>query len=270
MQYLEQGSSVDIMMGPFLDETNGKTPETALTISQADIRLSKNGASFAQSADSGGASHEENGWYSLTLHVTDVNTVGRLIVAIHESGALPVWREFMVVPSNVFDSIIGGTDYLQVDAIQIEGSDATDQINAACDTALTDYDAVVPADLSTLATASALATVDGNVDAILADTGTDGVKIATNAISSNQIAVAGANKIADHTIRRSFQNACDSSDGDAKNFRSLLGMIAKFVNKISISGTTLTIYEDDDSTSLGTQTITTDTDADPITAFDTD
>lgn len=97
------------------------------------------------------------------------------------------------------------------------------------------------------------------VDAILADTGTGGVVLSA----------AQMNKVADHVIRRGFENACDSADGDAKSFRSLLGAIAKLVNKVSISGTTLTITEDDDTTSLGTQTLTTDASAEPITAADT-
>jgi len=49
----------------------------------------------------------------------------------------------------------------KVDAGKIEGSDATDQINAACDTAISD---------ASLATAAALATVDTVVDAIKAVT----------------------------------------------------------------------------------------------------
>lgn len=77
------------------------------------------------------------------------------------------------------------------------------------------------------------------------------------------------NLLADYVIRRSFQSACDSADGDTKVFRSLLGAIAKLVNKVAASGATLTVYEDDDTTSLGTQTITTDSGADPITALDT-
>ena len=201
MQLIEQSTSITIRIGPFLDEDDGKTAETGLTISQADIRLSKNGGAFAQSNDSGGATHDENGWYYLTLDATDTATLGRLMVAIHESGALPVWREFMVVPSNVWDSLVGGTDNLNVEI--------------------------------------------------------------------NTVAASAANKIADHTIRRTFQNACDSSDGDTKTGRSLLGAIAKLVNKIAASGGTLTVYEDDDTTSLFTQTITTDSGADPITTLDT-
>lgn len=79
-----------------------------------------------------------------------------------------------------------------------------------------------------------------------------------------------ADKIADHTIRRSFANVAASSDGDVKSFRSLLGAIAKLVNRITAAGSTLTIYEADDTTALGAQTITTDSGADPITTLDTD
>jgi len=249
MQELRQSTSITIRIGPFLDEDDGKTAETGLTIAQANIRLSKNGGDFAQSNDSGGATHDENGWWYLTLDATDTNTLGRLDVAIHVTGALPVWREYMVTTQNYWDSKYS-TDYLQVDAVQIEGGDATDAINAACDTAISD---------ASLATATNLQTVDDNVDAILADTGTDGVVLST----------ATKNSIADHTIRRSFQNACDSSDGDTKSFRSLLGAIAKQVNKVAASGGTLTVYEDDDTTSLGTQAITTDSGADPIITLDT-
>lgn len=89
-----------------------------------------------------------------------------------------------------------------------------------------------------------------------------------NAFTDGTLA-AFLNKIADHVIRRAFQNACDSSDGDTKTGRSLLGAIAKLVNKVMSSGGTLTIYEDDDITSLFTQAITTNASADPITELDT-
>ena len=209
--YLKQSTAAEIALGPFLDDTDGKTAETGLSIAQADVRLKKNNGNWGQKNQSSSATHEENGWYEVPLDTTDTNTLGILVVSVSKSGALPVWREFMVVPANVYDSMVGGSDNLQVDAVQIEGSDATDQINAACDTALADYDAPTKAEmdartlasadyatasalttvdsvadgikavtdnlpdagaLTSLATASALATVDSNVDAILVDTGT--------------------------------------------------------------------------------------------------
>jgi len=157
MQWLKQSTAAIVRIGPFVDDTDGKTAETGLTISQADIRLSKNGGNFAQTADSGGATHDENGWYLITLHTDDTDTLGRLDIAISETGALPVWREYMVLPAVVYNSLVAGSDYLQVDAVQVEGSDATDQINAQCDTAISD---------ASLATAAAVSTVDTVVDAI--------------------------------------------------------------------------------------------------------
>lgn len=93
--------------------------------------------------------------------------------------------------------------------------------------------------------------------------------IATDAIGAAEIAAAGANKIADHVLRRNYANVRTSSDGDTLAFRSLLGGDAKLVNKWSIAGSTLTVYHDDDTTVFGTQAITGTPGADPITALDT-
>lgn len=45
--YLKQSTAATIKVGPFLDSTDGDTAETGLTISQADVRLSKNGGNMA-------------------------------------------------------------------------------------------------------------------------------------------------------------------------------------------------------------------------------
>jgi len=103
----------------------------------------------------------------------------------------------------------------------------------------------------------------------IADNAIDAGAIATDAITSAEIAASGANKIADHILRRTVQNALDSADGDTKAFRSMIGAVCKLVDRIVASGGTLTIYEDDDTTPLGTQAITTDSGADPITELDT-
>lgn len=134
MIYLKQSTSKTLRFGPFLDDSDGKTAETALTISQADIRLSKNGGAFAQSNDGSGATHDENGWYSLQLNATDTNTLGPLSVAIAESGALPVWREFMIVSANIYDSLFNDSDKLQVDVEEVDGdAPAAANLNSACD-----------------------------------------------------------------------------------------------------------------------------------------
>ena len=111
--FLKQSTAATIILGPFVDETDGKTAETSLTIAQADVRLSKNAGAFAQKNDSGSCTHMELGHYSCGLNTTDTNTLGRLRVAVHESGALPVWLDFHILPANVYDSLLS-TDKLQV------------------------------------------------------------------------------------------------------------------------------------------------------------
>lgn len=51
--------------------------------------------------------------------------------------------------------------------------------------------------------------------------------------------------------------------------RTLLGAIAKLVNKVAIAAGVLTVYKTDDATSLFTQAVTTDAAADPIISVDT-
>jgi len=167
--WLKQNTaSQEILLGPFLDDTDGKTAETGLTIANTDIQLFKDGSTAEVNKNSGGATHISNGRYYAVLDATDTNTLGKLEVNVFVSGALPVRREFIVLPANAYDSLVSGTDYLQADAMQIEGADATDQINAACDVAIND---------ASLATSAALATAQADLDTL---TGTDGVTLATS------------------------------------------------------------------------------------------
>ncbi len=117
MQILRQSTAFTFRIGPFVDSTDGVTAETGLTISQADIQISKAGGAFAQTSDaSPTTTHDTDGWYQCPLTATDTNTLGTLDVQVTESGALPVWRHFMVVPANVYDSLVAGSDALQVHA----------------------------------------------------------------------------------------------------------------------------------------------------------
>jgi hypothetical protein len=105
MLYLKQSTAVTVKIGPFLDEDDGNAAETALTIAQADVRLSKNGGDLAQKNESTSCTHDEIGIYGCPLDTTDTGTLGRLQLFVHETGALPVYHEFMVVTSNIFDSL---------------------------------------------------------------------------------------------------------------------------------------------------------------------
>jgi len=91
----------------------------------------------------------------------------------------------------------------------------------------------------------------------------------TDAIAAASIAAAAGSKIADIVLRRTAANARASSDGDAANFRTLLGATSKLVNKVAMNGANLEIFQENDTTVYGTQAATTDSAAAPITALDT-
>jgi len=111
--FLEQSATVTLQIGPFVDDADGNTVEGALTIAQADVRLSKNGGNIAQKNNATSCTHDELGMYTCPLSTTDTNTLGILTLVVHEAGALHVRHDYMVVTTQVFDSLFG-TDRLQV------------------------------------------------------------------------------------------------------------------------------------------------------------
>ncbi len=75
-------------------------------------------------------------------------------------------------------------------------------------------------------------------------------------------------KIADTVLRRPFGTARTSATGDTVTARSLLGMMARFVNKWEVVAGDLVIYLENDSTPFVTIPLTSDDAAEPIIAMD--
>jgi hypothetical protein len=139
MLFLRQSTaSQSVVIGPFVDSTDGNTAETALTVDAADIRLSKNGANIV-GKNSGGGTHDELGYYTITLDATDTDTVGRLQLMVHETGALPVYHEFQVLEEATFDmmfasSALGYIANAPVNVAQVSGdTTAADNLETAYD-----------------------------------------------------------------------------------------------------------------------------------------
>jgi hypothetical protein len=102
---LKQSTTATIVLGPFVDSVDGVTAETALTIGQANVRMSKNSGTFAQSAEATASTHMEFGYYSKPINATDTNTLGRLVVTVQVAGALPIRQDYEVVPASEFDRL---------------------------------------------------------------------------------------------------------------------------------------------------------------------
>jgi hypothetical protein len=184
MHLKQSTASQSVLIGPFVDDEDGNTAATGLTIANTDVRLSKNGGNIA-AKNSGGGTHDELGYYTITLDATDTNTVGRLQLMVHASGALPVYHEYEVLEEAVYDALYGAsavgpllanTTGTGLSAIPWNASwDAEVQSEVA--DALGAYDPPTNAEMEArtlasadYATATALATADTVVDAIKAKT----------------------------------------------------------------------------------------------------
>lgn len=246
MLYLKQSTaSQSVVIGPFVDSTDGATAETGLTIANTDIRLAKNGANIV-AKNSGGGTHDEGGFYTITLDATDTDTVGRLQLYVTVAGALTVYHEFQVLEEAVYDALFGaGAAGYQVPiwssasatvnlsnttvatlttnsdkaGYSISGTLTTlDALDTAQDaqhsttqsaisalndpTAAAIADAVLDEALSGHTTAGslgkAIADIETDATAILADTGTDGVvvaSIAANAVNASALAADAVTEI---------------------------------------------------------------------------
>jgi hypothetical protein len=143
--WLKQSTNLTVKIGPFIDDSDGKTAETGLTLTQADIRLSKNGGNMAQKHEANDATHDEIGYYDCPIDTTDTDTLGTLQLMVHQAGSLPVFHEYMVLPANVYDSLVS-TDKLQIDLREIGDpnlalttqmkADVNAEVDAALDTAI--------------------------------------------------------------------------------------------------------------------------------------
>lgn len=103
----------NIKLGPFVDETDGDTVLTSLTISQADVRKSLANGNFAQKADASACTHDEIGMYDCPLSAaSDTDTPGQFLLAVNEATASPVWWRGAIYSQAWCDVIEGTTDLL--------------------------------------------------------------------------------------------------------------------------------------------------------------
>ena len=165
---IQANTEITVKVGPFLDSSDGNTNETGLSISQADIRLSKNGGNFAQvnhNQGGGNLSHDELGYYDMTLDTTDTNTEGRLLVVVHESGGLLVELSFNVVAQAAYISEFTAKDsgYMDVN-IKAISDDTTAPDNLELDYDGTGYNKAN----STIGTTTANTDMRGTDSAALA------------------------------------------------------------------------------------------------------
>ena len=145
---IRQNTAQIITVGPFVDKTDGVTPELSLTVTGCHITMTADTADGnaptlvidVDATASGGdndlvhITNDNAGYYSLELTAAQTNRVGGGRLCINDDDVhCPVFHELEFLPANVYDSRFG-TDKLQVDAVEVSGdSTAADNLESACD-----------------------------------------------------------------------------------------------------------------------------------------
>jgi hypothetical protein len=134
MRFLKKNTDSYVTIGPFIDKTDGLTLKDDLTVT--NIKLD-----FGIETQAGAATHSDeqacsataaNDWglaglghgglYCLKIPAASINHVGSAFLsAYYATSYLPVFHEFMVVPANVWDSLMG-TDLFDVSVTQWAGT----------------------------------------------------------------------------------------------------------------------------------------------------
>lgn len=224
MLYLRQSTaSQSVLIGPFVDETDGNTAETGLTIDAADIRLSKNGANIV-GKNSGGGTHDELGYYAITLDATDTDTVGRLQLMVHESGALPVYHEFQVLEEAAFDAIFASS-----------AAPATAAGVTAVETDTQDIQSRLPAALVS-------GRIDASVGAMAANTLTASA-LAADAVTEIQSGLATVSGVLTTQMTEAY-----AANGVAPTLAQAIFAIHQMLMQMAISGTSVTVRKLDNAT----------------------
>lgn len=261
MIFLKQSTaSQEVPLGYFVDSTDGNTEETALTIANTDIKVWKTGATTLANKNSGGATAISNGIYYAVLDATDTDTLGPLVIFVHVTGALTVRLECCVLAANVYDSLIGATDKLDVNTAEIAGanvSTSTAQIGVnvvnAGGTAW-GSGAITSGVFSAGAiTASAIAADAIGASELAADAITEiqaGLATSSSISALNNISTTDVkNQVVAALSTDTYSEPGSGAPGTTISLASKIGYLYKaFRNKVTQTSTEYKLFADDEST----------------------
>ena len=111
---LQVGTTASFPFGPFI--TTAGVAATDLTINASNVFISKNDAAFVKLNNTGTSLvHDVDGFYILTLDVTDLNAVGPGVVETNSASALHVWKDIQVMTVPGYKFLFGSTGSSHVD-----------------------------------------------------------------------------------------------------------------------------------------------------------
>lgn len=119
--WAKQSTAATLIIGPILDSTGAEYTSAVI----GDLSISKNGGTLTALAAAATLTHIANGQYTLVLTTGNLDTLGRAQITCNKSTYQIPEVRLMVVPAMVFDSMVLGSDYLQIDAVQFAGTNLT-------------------------------------------------------------------------------------------------------------------------------------------------
>ena len=118
--YAKQSTAKTFIVGPILDADGvAKTDEVV-----ASIKVTKNGTVGAPNGAST-LTHDHTGNYKYLANAGDVDTLGEVVFSLNSGTNAMAPVRFQVLPANVYDSLVSGSDLLDANASQLGGTAQT-------------------------------------------------------------------------------------------------------------------------------------------------
>lgn len=111
-------TAITIPFGPVLDSTGAEF--TTLVV--GEVKICKNNGTPAALNGSATLTHKEVGVYELVLTTSDISVVGQATLSCSKTTYVAPPVHLAVLPAKVYDSLVGGTDNLEIDVIQLLGT----------------------------------------------------------------------------------------------------------------------------------------------------
>jgi len=203
--FVKQSTAATFIVGPILDSAGAEYDSAVI----GDLSISKNGGTLTALAAAATLTLIANGQYTLVLRTTDADTLGQYQITCNKVGYQMPALERHVVPANIYDALVTGTDFLKIDAVEFAGATITQGF----------------------ATGPALATAQADLDKL---TGADGAILATSQpnYAPSQAGDAMALTPAERTTTAAVLEAAILDEGDAT---ALLAAIAAKVEEFLIN-----------------------------------
>jgi len=229
-----------------VDATDGFTRETGMSGFTVYYSLNS-GTATAMTTPTTEALDDTNmpGVYTLAIDEAGMTSAGgELLVHISAAGMAPVTTSIEIVDN--FESDI-------ISALATHDG-KLDTVDANVDSIISDTTAILIDTNELQGDWTDGGRLDLILDAIIADTGTDGVVLTS----------AERNAVADAILDRDMSTGTDSGSATVRTVRQALRSNR---NKIAIASGTLTVYKEDDSTASWTADVVT-TSGNPISSID--